>query len=87
MWNKKYMAEIGLSAEQQTKVEGLKTSSNEEVSAVKADVTLSEDAKKAKLQDVQKKRMTAIEAVLTDDQKKKVEEIKSRLKKESENKQ
>ena len=83
-WNKKYMAEIGLTAEQQGKIESIKTASNAEMLPIKSDSTLAEDIKKTRLAEMQKRRLAAIDALLTDEQKKKVEEIKSRLKKESE---
>jgi hypothetical protein len=50
---------------------------------VKSDATLAEDVKKTKLQDMQKKRLATIDAVLSDEQKKKAEEIKARIKAES----
>lgn len=82
-WNKKYMAEIGLSAEQQAKVESIKSASNAEMQPIKSDSTLTEDVRKTKLAAMQQKRLAAIDALLTDEQKKKVEDIKDRLKKES----
>jgi len=51
---------------------------------VKADAGLSEDIKKTRLQDMQKKRLASINSLLTDEQRKKAEEIKARLKKETE---
>ena len=69
-WNKKVMTEIGLSAEQQEKVEGIKTSSTKEMDAVKADAAMAEDAKKTKLQELQKKRLASIDALLTEEQNK-----------------
>ena len=83
-WNKKYMAEIGLSAEQQAKIESIKSASNSEMLPIKSDSTLAEDLRKTRLAEMQKKRLAAIDALLTDEQKKKVEEIKARLKKENE---
>ncbi len=83
-WTPKYMTQVGLSADQITKVDAIKSSSTAEMQAVKNDAALAEDAKKNKLQDMQKKRLAAIDAVLTDEQKKKVEEIKASLKKETE---
>lgn len=83
-WSKKYMNEIGLSEDQQTKVDSVKSASNAEMKAVRSDAAMPEDAKKTKLQEMQKKRLTAIESFLTDEQKKKAEEIKARIKKENE---
>lgn len=83
-WTPKYMTQVGLSADHITKVDAIKSSSTAEMKAVKDDAALAEDAKKTKLQDMQKKRLAAIDAVLTDEQKKKVEEIKASLKKETE---
>lgn len=83
-WSKKYMNEIGLSEEQQTKVDSVKSASNAEMQAVRSDAAMPEDAKKTKLQEMQKKRLAAIDGFLTDEQKKKVDEIKARIKKENE---
>jgi hypothetical protein len=82
-WNKKIMTEVGLSAEQQAKVDSIKSASNAEMQVVKSDATLAEDVKKSKLQEMQKKRLATIDAVLSDEQKKKAEEIKARIKAES----
>ena len=84
-WNKKYMTEIGLSAEQQAKIESIKRSSNADMLPIKSDSTLAADIKTTRLAEMQKKRLAAIDALLTDEQKKKVEEIKERLKKEQDN--
>jgi hypothetical protein len=83
-WNKKVMTEIGLSADQQVKVEGIKESSNKEMDVVKADGAMAEDAKKTKLHELQKKRASAIDSVLTVDQKKKADEMKAKIKAENE---
>ena len=86
-WNKKNMTEVGLSPEQQSRVDSIKTASNQEIEAVKSDSALSEDTKKNKLQELHKKRLVNIDALLTVEQKKKVEEIKARIKKENETSQ
>lgn len=83
-WSKKYMNEIGLSEEQQTKVDSVKSASNAEMQPVRSDASMPEDTRKTKLQEMQKKRLAAIESFLTDEQKKKAEEIKARIKKENE---
>lgn len=83
-WNKKVMTEIGLSADQQEKVEVLKAASNKELEAVRSDATIEADAKKTKLQELQKKRQASIDAVLTAEQKKKAEEMKAKIKAENE---
>ncbi len=83
-WTKKVMTEIGLSAEQQEKVEGLKAASNRELGAVKSDSTIEAAAKTTKLQELHKKRAASIEAILTAEQKKMAAEMKARIKAENE---
>ncbi|MEJ7913514.1 MAG: hypothetical protein WKF70_10190 [Chitinophagaceae bacterium] len=84
-WNKKYMAEVGLSAEQQVRADSIKTVSNTEMQIVKTDTALSAEARKEKLAQLQRERMVAINALLTNDQRNKADGIKARLKKESGN--
>ena len=79
-FNKKYMDEMGVSAESQAKIEEIKKASDKEITAMRQDLSLSEDEKKQKLTTLSIKRQQTIYTVLTPDQINKVKEIQARIK-------
>ena len=68
-WNKKTMDEIGISTAVQEKINSIKKASDTEIKKIKEDTNLVEADKKDKIKDLRKKRMEAIEALLTPEQK------------------
>jgi hypothetical protein len=83
-WQKMYMDEASISTDVQAKIETIKLEFEPKTKAIRKDASLAEDVKKEKLKVINKERATAIEALLTKEQKAKIKEIKERLKKENE---
>lgn len=84
-WQKQYMDEAGIPTDIQAKIEVIKKESEAQVKKIKKDETLSEEVRKEKIKEVQKKKGEDINAMLNKEQKEKIKEIKERVKKESEN--
>lgn len=70
------MDELGITADVQQKIQDIKKANDEDVKNVKTDAGLTEVQKKEKLKELRKKRIEAIEALLTADQKKKADELR-----------
>lgn len=73
------MDAIGIAAGVQEKINDIKKASDEELMKVKADAALTEEQKKEKLKELRKKRMEDIEALLTNEQKAKAEEMRKAI--------
>jgi Spy/CpxP family protein refolding chaperone len=65
-----YFAGITLSAEQNTKVDSIMKSYADMNAAMRADQSMDQQARRAKMQENRTKQMDALKSVLTDDQKK-----------------
>lgn len=78
-WNKKYMDEIGVSADVQAKIEAVKKENDAELKAVRENATLTPEQKKEELKVVNTKRQKAISALLTPEQLAKRDEIVARI--------
>lgn len=83
VWNKAGLTEIGCDAEQIKKVSAIHKESSQKTKQIKEDTSLDDKAQKAAIKVVVKERNEARLAVLTDEQKKKVEEITAKLKEEA----
>jgi hypothetical protein len=83
-WQKVYMDEAGIPVDIQAKIDSSKQVFEPKAKAIRKDGTFTEDAQKEKLKALYKERATAIEALLTQEQKNKIKAIKERLKKENE---
>lgn len=68
----KYLADVTLTPEQTEKVHAIQKTNGAQAKAVRADATLTEDQKKAKLADIKKETRAQIIALLTPEQKAKV---------------
>lgn len=79
-WTKKIMTEAGIDEAVQAKIEMSKKQNDEETKAVKENAALSEEEKKKQLNELGKKRQTVIIAMLSPEQKVKVDEIKAAIK-------
>jgi periplasmic protein CpxP/Spy len=76
-----YMAkELGLTADQQAKMQALRGQEREAAKAVYNDTTLSQDQKHQKLQDLHKNFQSQFQAILTPDQLKKAAELREQHK-------
>lgn len=82
-WNKAALTEIGCDADQIKKIAAIKKEAGEKRTKIEADATLDEKAKKTAVKAVVKERNDAMNALLTDEQRKKVEEINLKLKEEA----
>ncbi|WP_199119583.1 hypothetical protein [Pedobacter sp. ASV28] len=82
-WNKAALTEIGCDADQIKKVSAIKKEATEKRQKIEEDTALDEKAKKAAIKVVVKDRNDAMNAVLTEEQRKKVEEINAKLKEEA----
>ncbi|GEM_PF-3751947 len=74
------VSQLDLSADQKTKVDPIVAEDAKKLRALREDATLSADDKKAKESDVRKDTDAKLKAVLTDDQWKKYQELKSEKK-------
>lgn len=83
VWNKTSLTEIGCDAEQIKKISAINKEATEKTKQIKEDSTLDEKAQKSAIKVATKERNEARLAVLTDEQKKKVEEISKKLKEEA----
>lgn len=79
-WNKMYMDEIGVSADVQAKIEALKKENDLEQKAVREDISLTQEEKKKKIQELVIKRQKGIFSLLTPEQLAKSKEIQNRIK-------
>ncbi len=79
-WNKPTMDELDINSETQTKIEAVKTANDAEVKKIKDDTSLADDQRKKKMQELRKKRMAEIDALLTPEQKAKADEKRKALK-------
>lgn len=79
-WTKKYMTEAGIDEALQAKIDMAKKQNDEEVKVVKENTALWEEEKKKQLGELGKKRQTVIIAMLSSEQKGKVDEIKAAIK-------
>jgi Spy/CpxP family protein refolding chaperone len=76
-----YMAkELGLTADQQAKMQTLRDQEREAVKAVHSDTTLSDDQKHQKMQDLRQNFQSQRRAILTPDQLKKAAELREQHK-------
>jgi len=82
-WNKAALTEIGCDADQIKKIAVIKKEATEKRAKIEADATLDEKAKKTAAKAVVKERNEAMNALLTEEQRKKVEEINVKLKEEA----
>jgi len=82
-WNKASLTEIGADADQIKKIAVIKKDAAEKRTKIEEDATLDEKAKKAAIKVVIKERNDAMNALLTEEQRKKVEEINVKLKEEA----
>ncbi len=82
-WNKTQLTEIGCDADQIKKIAVIKKEATEKRAKIEEDTTLDEKAKKTAIKAVVKERNEAMNALLTEDQRKKVEEINAKLKEEA----
>jgi hypothetical protein len=82
-WQKNYMDSAGISAEVQAKIEVIKKEYEPKTKAIRKDKALTEDAKKAQMKVLNKEKATAIEALLTKEQKATIKAIKEKLKKDN----
>lgn len=83
VWNKTNLTEIGCDADQIKKVSAIHKEASAKVKQIKEDASLDGKAQKAAIKAATKERNEARLAVLTDEQKKKVEEISAKLKEEA----
>jgi hypothetical protein len=74
-WNKKYMDEIGVNADVQSKIETVKKESDTELKTVREDATLTPEQKKEQTKALMLKRQKGIFALLTPEQLVKSKEI------------
>lgn len=81
-WQKQYMDSAGIAADVQGKIEAIKKEAEPKVKAIRKDDSLTEDVKKEKIKEINKKKGEDINALLSKEQKAKIKEIKERLKKE-----
>ena len=82
-WNKTSLTEIGCDADQIKKIAVIKKDASDKRAKIEADATLDEKAKKAAIKVIIKDRNDAMNALLTEEQRKKVEEINAKLKEEA----
>lgn len=82
-YTKTGLTEIGCNEDQITKIADLKKAAIEKRKSVDADATMDEAAKKAAVKALLKERNDAMNAVLNDEQKKKVADINAQLKAEA----
>lgn len=82
-WNKAALTEIGCDADQIKKIAAIKKEAGEKRTKIEADASLDEKAKKTAVKAVVKDRNDAMNALLTEEQRKKVEEINVKLKEEA----
>jgi hypothetical protein len=82
-WNRAGLTEIGCNGEQIKKIAAIKKEATEKRNKITADAALDEKAKKVAIKTVVKERNEAMMAQLTDEQKKKVEDINAKLKAEA----
>lgn len=83
VWNKTSLTEIGCDADQIKKIATINKEASQKAKQIKEDASLDEKAQKAAIKIATKERNQARLAVLTDEQKKKVEEISAKLKEEA----
>lgn len=79
-WTKKYMTDAGIDEALQAKIDMAKKQNDEEMKAVNDNTTLSEDEKKKQIGALWSKRQTVIIAMLSPEQKVKIDEIKAAIK-------
>lgn len=82
-WNKAALTEIGCDAEQIKKISVLRKEAMEKRKQVDEDASLDEKGKKAAIKVILKERNEGQDAILTEDQRKKVAEINAKLKEEA----
>ncbi|SOD14487.1 hypothetical protein [Pedobacter xixiisoli] len=82
-WNKTSLTEIGCDADQIKKIAIIKKDAAEKRTKIEEDATLDEKAKKAAVKTLIKERNESFNALLTEEQRKKVEEINIKLKEEA----
>jgi hypothetical protein len=83
--NKKTMAELGVTADVQTKILDIKKASDVLVKNIKEDTAMSEDDRKKALKELYAKRNKEMESLLTPEQKAKADEMKKALKEQAKN--
>jgi len=82
-WNKAALTEIGCDADQIKKIAVIKKEATEKTAKMMENTALAEKEQKAEKKKIVKERNDAMMAILTDEQKKKVEEINAKLKAEA----
>lgn len=78
----KVSAELNLSADQKTQVQGIMNDQMSQARSVRQDSSLSADQKEAKLKELHESTHSKINAVLTPDQQKKFAEMRKEMKEE-----
>jgi protein CpxP len=73
----KIVSQLNLPDDQKAKVDPIVDADAKQLRAIKADTTLTDDARKAKNSEVRKDTETKLKAVLTDEQWKKYQELKA----------
>lgn len=82
-WSKTSLAEIGCDVDQIKKITAIKKEASEKKAKIEADAALDEKAKKAAIKVIVKDRNEAMNALLTEEQRKKVQDINNKLKEEA----
>lgn len=82
-WTKVALTEIGCDNDQIKKIAVIKKDAAEKRKTIDENATLDEKGKKAAVKVLLKERLDAMNAVLTEDQRKKVDEINVKLKEEA----
>ena len=79
-WGEHMAKELGLTAEQQTKMKDLQKQQHDAVKAIHDDATLTKEQKQAKIQALRKNFETQRRALMTPEQQKKADEMREKMK-------
>ena len=78
----KLIKELGLSKDQLKQIKSIRSTAKSQIATIKADTTLSDADKKAKIKEVHKDSMKQIQAILTPDQLAKLKQLRQERREE-----